>query len=293
VGEKFGIHPQIVLNENREAKSVLRVLRQHKVDYILTCDADFVTLVAASTLSIPGLHLFNSLNNIQAYEHHPQLRSLLQKREVYTLSGFLQEAAKTLLGIDADVWHPVIANIGALPQSRTPRHSMTVGYYSSGKHKGDEIIRNIAHQMPHVNFVVAGGRYSHTSTEVPKNVTRLGEISDMQSFYQSIDILLVPSLVREGFSRVIIEAAMNGIPAIANGVGGIPEALGNSGVLIKVDLASYNPNDIAQEYISVITRLAKHPGEYALLSRKALKRAEAYIQEQEEMQERFLDTHFS
>jgi glycosyltransferase involved in cell wall biosynthesis len=170
---------------------------------------------------------------------------------------------------------------------------MTVGYYSSGKHKGDEIVRNIAHQMPHVNFVIAGGHYSHTSTENPKNVTRLGEVSDMRSFYQSLDMLLVPSLVEEGFSRVIIEAAMNGIPAIANGVGGIPEALGNSGVLIEVDLASYDPNTIAQEYISVITRLAEHPGEYALHSKKALKRAEAYMQEQEEMQERFLDTHFS
>ena len=34
---------------------------------------------------------------------------------------------------------------------------------------------------------------------------------------------------------MILEAAANGIPAIANQVGGIPEALGDSGVLIPIE----------------------------------------------------------
>ena len=44
---------------------------------------------------------------------------------------------------------------------------------------------------------------------------------------------MVPSQWEEAFGRVIVEAQINGIPVLASDVGGIPEALGHGGVLVK------------------------------------------------------------
>ena len=88
--------------------------------------------------------------------------------------------------------------------------------------------------MPEIKFVIVGRGYNRFAP-LPDNVTYLGHQADMKEFYRRIKIILVPSLVEEGFSRMILEAAANGIPAIANQVGGIPEALGDSGGLIPIE----------------------------------------------------------
>jgi hypothetical protein len=45
---------------------------------------------------------------------------------------------------------------------------------------------------------------------------------------------MVPS-TDEAFGRVIVEAQVNGIPVVARRTGGIPEALGDAGVLLPPD----------------------------------------------------------
>lgn len=47
-------------------------------------------------------------------------------------------------------------------------------------------------------------------------------------FFETIDILVVPSLWNEPFGRVIIEAIMNSTPVLGADVGGIPELLSNN-----------------------------------------------------------------
>ena len=98
--------------------------------------------------------------------------------------------------------------------------------------------------------------------------------ADMQEFYRRIKIILVPSMVEEGFSRMILEAAANGIPAIANKVGGIPEALGDSGVLIPIEsLDTVDLDHTADCYVRVIRRLMDNNNDYAVLRAKARQRA--------------------
>ncbi len=62
-------------------------------------------------------------------------------------------------------------------------------------------------------------------------------VRDMGTFYDMIDILLVPSL-REPFGMVIVEAASRGCPAICNKVDGTPEACldGKTGICIAPSL---------------------------------------------------------
>ena len=58
---------------------------------------------------------------------------------------------------------------------------------------------------------------------------------DMRSVYADTSVLLVPSVKPEAFGRVILEAHANGIPVIARDVGGVAEALGDGGVLLRRD----------------------------------------------------------
>jgi len=73
------------------------------------------------------------------------------------------------------------------------------------------------------------------------SVTFKGCVQDMGSFYQSIDLLVVPS-VREPFGLVALEAAAHGCPTVGSRVDGIPEAVadGKTGVCLEptLDLAA-------------------------------------------------------
>ena len=73
-----------------------------------------------------------------------------------------------------------------------------------------------------------------------KRVTFYGFRKDVDSFYRSHDILIVPSL-NEPFGRVVIEGMQTGIAIIASDSGGIPEIIdnGKNGIL-------FGYNDIGQ-----------------------------------------------
>lgn len=70
---------------------------------------------------------------------------------------------------------------------------------------------------------------------VAARVRFLGERGDARRLLPGLDLLVVPSVAREGFSLAAIEAMDAGVPVIASRVGGLPEALdsGASGVLVE------------------------------------------------------------
>lgn len=65
------------------------------------------------------------------------------------------------------------------------------------------------------------------------NVTYMPKQVDMRKVYDKTHILVVPSQWEEAFGRVITEAQVNGIPVLASAVGGIPEAVGDGGLLVR------------------------------------------------------------
>lgn len=65
------------------------------------------------------------------------------------------------------------------------------------------------------------------------NVRFQQRVSDMRSIYSQTRLLLVPSVWEEGFGMVAIEAQSCGIPVIASARGGLPESVGDGGILIQ------------------------------------------------------------
>jgi glycosyltransferase involved in cell wall biosynthesis len=72
------------------------------------------------------------------------------------------------------------------------------------------------------------------------NVFVMANTPDPRDFYRVTKIILMPSLWRESFPRVPVEAFINGIPVLASRRGGLPEALEAAGFLFDVP-AQYTP----------------------------------------------------
>jgi glycosyltransferase involved in cell wall biosynthesis len=272
-------------------KYLIRTLGGLKVDYVLT--ADRISVLAVHLLGWPGCHFFHSLGNIQRMQGmHPAYLSSILTRQSAAVSSFLQGKVKELLGLDAALLHPGID----LETYRAPRSSPAeaIGFYASGypDYKGDEVVAALIEQMPERTFVIVGRAFKHHFDTLPDNVTFLGFQHDMREFYRRLKVVLVPSVVPEGFPRIILEAAANGIPAIANNIGGIPEALGEGGILIDID-SSAKPDGqrLAACYATRIQRLFDNPGEYQSLSHKALHRARLYERELEDDLGLFFEHH--
>jgi glycosyltransferase involved in cell wall biosynthesis len=275
----FTVH-ELGERRNEAIKMIIETIGNHQIDYVLTADRSSV--LAVHVLKIPGAHFFRSVGNIErVHSMHPAYLSSITKRDCTAGSAFLKGRIKEVLGLDATVIKPVI-DFDAYVTTHDPEAD-AVGFYALGylMHKGDEVVNKVTRKMPETKFLIVGEGY-HRYAPFPANVTYWGHRWNMKDFYRNIKVMLVPSLHHEGFSRVTVEAAANGIPTIANRMGGIPEALGNSGVLIDVD--SYPDVDIehlALRYVEEIQRVLTKRDVYETLKEKALKQAGQHAAEQE------------
>ncbi len=268
-------------------------LRHLQADYVLT--ADRLSLLAVHLLGMPGCHIFHSLGNIQRVQSmHPAYLSSIRQRDCAAVSSYLQGQVKEMLGLDASVLPPGL-DFRSYAAPRGPE-AEAVGFYAAGHpgYKGDEVVAAVIEALPEQRFVVVGRNFRHHFEAFPENLNFLGFQQDMREFYRRLKILLVPSLVPEGFPRIILEAAANGIPILANNIGGIAEALEDAGILIEINAPGEPvPLRLAERYVKEIQKLFADPPLYAALSRKARDRAHRYEKDMEKTLKAFLEAHIT
>jgi glycosyltransferase involved in cell wall biosynthesis len=263
-----------MLNARPEVlKRTLSKLKEYSQSFIFTIDRDFTSLLSNCMTDNPGAHFFHSPNNIQSFAGNPFYMNLLKKRTVFVVTKSFQNEMRNDFDVHAVYWPPFI-NVKRYRARK--KDNKSIGFYSAGPHKGDKLFNKLIEKMPHIEFVVIGRNYNLDSTIIPKNLKYMGDITDPRLFYKEISLLVVPSLIAEGYPRVIMEASSNGIPTIANKVGGIPECLGDGGIMIDIEQSE---NKIVDQYISTINKLLSDPREYAKYSEKAIKRTAEYEEE--------------
>ncbi|MBD2848620.1 glycosyltransferase, partial [Paenibacillus sp. IB182496] len=132
------------------------------------------------------------------------------------------------------------------------QHEVWVGFLSADltPFKGvDHFVRMADRLMlgaPHAKFVVAGTpidpdylqecRRLAAAAHDPKRIQFLPFTSAIESFYPALDLLVVPSLVEEGFALTALEGMLFGKPVVAYASGGLNEVLGmtgNAGLLAR------------------------------------------------------------
>ncbi|HEY8596650.1 MAG TPA: glycosyltransferase [Devosiaceae bacterium] len=113
----------------------------------------------------------------------------------------------------------------------TPEKGLTLFY---------RIVELAAEVLPEARFLVVESR-GHLATAESEmgmhfgqfgNLTRVGLQRDMGAVFGATRILLVPSLWHDSGPRVSVEALSLGIPAIVSDRGGLPELVGDAGIVI-------------------------------------------------------------
>jgi glycosyltransferase involved in cell wall biosynthesis len=263
--EMLGIHPGVL-------SRIVKKLKEYKGSYIFTVDADHASLLASTLAGSLGSHFFHSPIYIESFLSHPIRKKMLQKRIVFANSKFTKNKIKKLLDVYAVIWYPFVDLERCLATNKK-KTNRTIGFYGGGLIKGDKLVNILIDEMPHNKFAVAGRNFKRISDTTPDNLEYMGDQTNMKDFYEKISLLIVPSLKYEGYSRVIIEASSNGIPVISNNIGGIPESIGNSGMLIDTKSSD---NEMVNKYKSAIEKILNNEKVYHLYRKKALKRTKEY-----------------
>lgn len=112
--------------------------------------------------------------------------------------------------------------------------------------KGFDVLLQALQQLHHedgVRLLIVGGGEEHealtrqsTALGLSKRVRITGWTDRVRDFLSRGDICVLPSR-SEGFPLAVVEAMLAGLPVVASGVGGVPEAVcdGESGLLVPKD----------------------------------------------------------
>ncbi len=107
-----------------------------------------------------------------------------------------------------------------------------------------------------------------------KNIKMMSNTPDARQFYAVTKLLLMPSLM-ETAGLVAMEAMINGIPVLGSNRGGLPETIGDAGLLFDIP-ARYTPEtrevptaEEVEPWVEAIVRLWDGTAEYERWSQAA------------------------
>lgn len=103
-------------------------------------------------------------------------------------------------------------------------------------HKGHAALIEAFYDVPGILELAGEGpqraRLEELARPLGDRVRFLGHVSDMAAAFARADVVVLPSL-DEAAGSVLIEAMASGVPVVASAVGGIPELVGDAGILVS------------------------------------------------------------
>jgi len=212
--------------------------------------------LAARLVGLRGLvhHLHTADPTLE--KRHLRLERLLARvtRRVLCCSLAVAEHARRDLGLPDGIVEVVPNGIETAPQvSREearrrlgdPREPVVGCVGSLAPHKGQAVLLRAFAALDARDragtLVLVGDGAERAALEgladllgVRGQVLFLGQRPDVRSFLAGFDLLVAPSIGREGLGVAVLEGMDAGLPVVASRVGGLPEALedGRTGILV-------------------------------------------------------------
>src|SRR5206468_4102623 len=130
-------------------------------------------------------------------------------------------------GLDAVVIYPMVYGSGEFPRyGAFGEGSVTI--INPCLVKGSPIFLRLAQELSGYRFAAVLGwgttEADRRAMAAVPNIELLDPVDDIDSVLSRTGILLAPSLWREGFGLVVVEAMLRGIPVAASNMGALPEA---------------------------------------------------------------------
>lgn len=251
-----------------DAAVAAEVVADFRPDIALTQGGGAIRLAAIfGTLGVPAAIHFRNVE----FDGLADLVSTLDPSTLFiSNSCFTRDRARAVLGVDSRVVYPVIdgTQYRVLPAAS---HCVFVNPHPS---KGIALVLALAAACPDIPFLIVeawtldGPEHAQNrkTAEAMANVTWLNRIADMRAVYAQARLVLVPSRWEEAFGRVVAEAQVSGIPALASDIGGLPEAVGPGGILLS-------PDSPVSDWVAALRRIWDDADEQARLSTAALRHA--------------------
>lgn len=268
-----------VTNRGIDFASVLQLLRSRLVafrpDVVITQGFGSSWLSAEALKSgyptIARLDTAERVADLHDFiKNNDEARELFESPKVVLApdSQFIARRVRELLNFESSVINEVIGFDDVKVSERKPEF---ITFINPSKVKGLDIAIRVAALLPHRKFLFveswalnrAGLRQLKLQLKGVPNVQFRPRSLNMNDVYQRTSVLLMPSQWEEAFGRVIVEAGLNGIPAVASRIGGIPEALGDGGVLLS-------PNAPAESWAAALERIMMNHDLYVRLSENAV-----------------------
>jgi len=208
-------------------------------------------------------------------------------------SRFAADYYRRAIGLECSVLPNVVAFDRARAEAVDPRYVTFVNpSFEKGVYVFARIADELARTRPDIPLLVVEGRGSERTLadcglDLARrgNVFLMGHTPDPRQFWGVTRLCLLPSLWRENQPLVAVEAMVNGIPVIGSDRGGIPEALGGSGIVLPLPerltpttRATPTAGEVAP-WVEAIVRLWDDEEDYARHRQRAWDEARRWVPE--------------
>jgi len=158
-------------------------------------------------------------------------------RNYICCSQFLKSRLLEKIPADSALKASVIYNAFDIENYRVEPSKEFVTFINPVPQKGLRIALELCEALPQIPFQFVRSwpmsPLDEKRVQRLKNVRLIGPVMDMKSIYRRTRVLIVPSVGEEGAGRVITEAQISGIPVIGSDRGGIPETVGEGGIILR------------------------------------------------------------
>lgn len=243
------------------------VIEKFQPDVIVVQSGVLALAIASARANLPTVfYIHSAFTRIEACNEI----TLTEKIKFVANSTFNAAYQKELSRINFDVVRPIVVR-SHYEMEVDGNFVLQIGCSAD---KGAELTLKIAAHLRDISFVLVDN-WTATRTNAMQIIRKASLLSnvtlrrarlDVRPLYARTRLLLVPSFCQEAWGRVVTEAQIAGIPVIASNRGGLPEAVGDGGIVL-------DPEGPFDEWVSAVRKLWSDTRYHDALANKARLRA--------------------
>ena len=267
------VNPDIILTQLNISDNVVKIANKMNIPSILFIRS-FAEIICGSNINNCDKDLLecncicNSSTNVikSNYELFENVTSIIAN------SKYSCDVVEKIYNKPCDILYPTFESVNI----KEYNNNGYILFIKPTLIKGVKIVIDIARKMNNKKFLIVGEiNGAHLSiVNSMCNIIHIPHIdgtNKMNELYSGASVVIVPSIILEGFGRVPIEAMLNGVPVISSSRGGLKES-NYAGIVIQ----DYNNID---EWVMQINRVLDDKDYNKILRDRCLEFSKIFIYE--------------